>query len=84
MNMMENSDNVNPKTNSVRDFFRSKVFWIPLIAVLIGGTGGFLYYYFIGCNSGSCAITSNPYGSIITGSLLGFILTSGSRQSGKI
>ena len=28
---------------------------------LIGMIAGFAYYYFIGCNSGTCAITSNPY-----------------------
>jgi len=27
----------------------------------IGMLVGFAYYYFIGCNSGTCAITSNPY-----------------------
>ena len=27
----------------------------------IGLVAGFAYYYFIGCKSGTCAITSNPY-----------------------
>lgn len=27
----------------------------------IGLLAGFAYYYFIGCKSGTCAITSNPY-----------------------
>jgi hypothetical protein len=46
-----------------------------LIGVIIGGTAGYLYYYFIGCNSGSCPITSNPWNSVFYGSLLGMIWT---------
>jgi len=45
-----------------------------IIGLLIGALGGYLYYYFIGCTSGSCAITSNPYMSILWGSLLGYLL----------
>lgn len=76
--MIDSDYKTSPKPKSAKEFFRSKVFLIPFIAIVIGGTAGFLYYYFIGCTSGSCAITSNPYGSIITGSLLGFLLTSSS------
>jgi len=32
-----------------------------LLFAVIGGLLGFAYYYFIGCTSGSCALTSNPY-----------------------
>lgn len=42
--------------------------------VLIGALGGYAYYYFIGCNSGSCPITSNPYISIMYGAFMGLIL----------
>lgn len=45
-----------------------------LIGVILGAFGGYLYYYFIGCNSGSCAITSNPYMSILWGAVLGYLL----------
>ena len=33
---------------------------LKIIGVLIGGIGGFAYYHFIGCTSGTCPITSNP------------------------
>lgn len=56
-----------PGPKSVRDFFRSWKFWRPFLGIAAGGIGGYLYYYFIGCNSGTCPITSSPYGSIIMG-----------------
>jgi hypothetical protein len=42
-----------------------------LFGALIGGSLGFAYYYWIGCVSGTCAITSDPLKSILYGSLLG-------------
>ncbi len=41
-----------------------------LFAVL-GGAAGFAYYYFIGCTSGTCPITSNPYISTVYGIVVG-------------
>ena len=37
-------------------------------------TGGYLYYYFVGCNSGTCPITSNPYISVIYGGVMGYLV----------
>jgi len=45
------------------------------IFVLTGALVGFAYYHFIGCVSGTCPITSNPYSSIAYGSILGLILS---------
>ena len=45
------------------------------VAFIIGGALlGFLYYRFVGCKSGTCPITSNPYISILYGAAMGFIL----------
>ncbi len=46
------------------------------IGGLIGSIGGFAYYYFIGCSSGSCAITSSPINSTLYGLIMGAILFS--------
>ena len=42
-----------------------------LIGVLVGAAAGYAYYYYIGCASGSCAITSNPFRSTAYGMLMG-------------
>jgi hypothetical protein len=47
---------------------------LKIIGLLAGGTGGFLYYHFVGCASGTCPITSNPYISVIYGALMGYLL----------
>jgi hypothetical protein len=51
-----------------------KIPWKLLIGIAVGGTAGFLYYYFVGCTTGTCPITSNPYGSILYGSLMGALV----------
>jgi len=47
---------------------------LKIIGIPVGMLGGFLYYYYIGCNSGACPITSNPYISIIYGGLMGYLV----------
>lgn len=44
------------------------------LGCVIGMIGGYAYYYFIGCQSGACPLTSNPYTSMIYGALIGGIL----------
>ena len=47
---------------------------LKLIGITVGAVAGYLYYYFVGCTSGTCPITSSPYISIIYGSILGYLL----------
>lgn len=64
------------KSGSVKTFLTSRRFLKPFLSVLIGGIAGFLYYHFVGCASGQCALTSSPYTSTIFGGLLGLFITS--------
>ena len=45
-----------------------------VLPLLLGITGGYLYYNFIGCNN-SCPITGNPVTSMAYGALIGAVLT---------
>jgi phage shock protein E len=45
-----------------------------LFGLVLGAAGGYAYYYFVGCNSGSCAITSSPVNSTIYGTIMGGLL----------
>ncbi|MCF7912087.1 MAG: DUF6132 family protein [Candidatus Cloacimonetes bacterium] len=48
---------------------------IRILSVIAGGILGWLYYRFVGCVSGSCPITSNPYITIIFGAaFIGLLL----------
>jgi gas vesicle protein len=51
-----------------------------LFGVAIGAVLGYAYYYFVGCQSGTCPITSNPIISTLYGALMGGILGSSSKQ----
>jgi hypothetical protein len=44
-----------------------------LLSVLTGGILGYGYYRLVGCSSGACPITSNPYISTIYGAGLGLM-----------
>lgn len=45
-----------------------------LIGMILGGIGGYIYYKEVGCVSGTCPITSNPYISTIYGMIVGALL----------
>lgn len=47
---------------------------------LAGATAGFAYYYFIGCASGACPISSNPYISTAYGAAVGAVMTLGNKS----
>jgi hypothetical protein len=47
--------------------------------VVGGGALGFLYYRIVGCRTGTCPITANPYISTMYGALLGYLLSGGLR-----
>jgi hypothetical protein len=73
---MEDNCKTNPRPNSVKEFFTSAFFWKPFLSIITGALLGFLYFYFVGCKAGSCAITSDPFASMFMGGLLGFLVTS--------
>lgn len=53
---------------------RKYIFSRTSLGIILGGIGGFIYYSYVGCISGTCPITSNPYLTIFYGTLVGGIL----------
>jgi thioredoxin 1 len=48
-----------------------------VIGAVVGGLLGFGVYRFIGCSSGTCPITSNPWSSTILGIIIGAMTLNG-------
>jgi hypothetical protein len=45
-----------------------------ILGILVGGGLGFAYYKLVGCSSGTCPLTSNPYMSTLYGMILGALV----------
>lgn len=65
----KNIDQVSNKMGLKRTFFNNSSLNKRILRVLIGGLAGailgILYWEFIGCNGGSCPLTSNPYKTVM-------------------
>jgi hypothetical protein len=48
-----------------------RVMIITGAGIALGALAGYLYYSYIGCASGTCAITSKPLNATLYGSLMG-------------
>jgi len=46
-----------------------------IMGAVIGGGLGFLYQKKVGCKSGTCPITSNPYISTVYGAVMGILVS---------
>lgn len=44
---------------------------LTIVGLVLGAIGGYAYYHFVGCASGTCAITSKPINSTLYGSMMG-------------
>lgn len=49
---------------------------LELIGIALGAIGGWAYWYYVGCMSGTCMITSKPLNSTLYGALMGMLLLS--------
>ena len=54
----------------------SKNIILVFVGILVGALCGYLYYKYVGCASGTCAITSKPVNSTLYGALMGGLLFS--------
>lgn len=51
-----------------------KQYIITGIGVVLGLIAGYTYYHYVGCLSGTCAITSKPLNGTLYGGLMGGLL----------
>ncbi len=56
----------------VKPFFKKHK--LPLITGLLGGIGGFVYWKYVGCLSGTCPIQSVWYWSTLWGATVGYLV----------
>lgn len=56
---------------------------LAIIGIIAGAIGGYLYYDFVGCSSGTCAITSKPLNSTLYGAMMGGLLFSSFKKETK-
>jgi hypothetical protein len=42
-----------------------------ILGLVLGAVAGFLLYRFVGCSSGTCPITGNPFISTLYGAVIG-------------
>lgn len=61
-------------------FLKNK--WV-IVGIVVGAVAGLMYWNFIGCSSGSCAITSKPFNSSAYGALMGGLLFSTFKKEEK-
>ncbi|MBN1180652.1 MAG: hypothetical protein JXB49_00090 [Bacteroidales bacterium] len=47
---------------------------LVILITIAGVITGYLYWYFIGCTSGSCPITSKWYMSSLWGGIIGYLI----------
>ena len=51
-----------------------KKYRLTILGVFLGAIFGYMYYHFVGCASGTCAITSKPLNSTLYGAMMGGLL----------
>jgi len=59
--------------------FLKKYRW-KILGTVIGAIAGYAYYYYVGCNSGTCPIQSNWHTSTLYGGLIGYVFVNNPKK----
>ncbi len=74
MNETKNPEESKETNKSFKEKFRMMFPILSIIGLLLGILGGYIYYLKVGCVDGTCAITSNPWLSMLWGGVMGYLL----------
>jgi hypothetical protein len=77
MNDTKNPKNPEEPKKSNKSFKERFLIMFPVLSIiglLVGILGGYIYYLKVGCVDGTCAITSNPWLSMVWGGVMGYLL----------
>jgi hypothetical protein len=69
-------------STAIMKFDKKKVFTVS-IGVAVGLIGGYAYWHFVGCTSGTCPLTSNWYSSTLVGGLFGYLISDSFKSKKK-
>lgn len=65
---------MNEEQKTDKKHFLKKISPFAIIGLGVGAIGGYIYYAQVGCVSGTCAITSNPWMSTAWGAAFGYLV----------
>jgi hypothetical protein len=74
---------MNAFTLQIKQFFIGSIWRKRILFSLVGAIGGYAYYYFVGCSTGTCPISNNPWISTTYGAGMGFIMAMGKREKAQ-
>lgn len=58
----------------MKKYIKTNILWI--IGAVLGAIAGYIYWWQVGCSSGTCAITSKPLNSSLYGAIMGSLFFS--------
>ena len=53
--------------------------WRSVMGGVVGAVVGLLMYRFVGCRTGACPLTGNPYVAMVIWGVMGFLVASGGK-----
>ena len=65
------ADSSKNKDSSLLNRVLNKMLYRIMLGAGLGALVGLLYWEYIGCNGGSCPLTSNPYKTVIIFTIMG-------------
>lgn len=51
-----------------------KKYWTYIVGALVGAIGGYAYWYYVGCSTGTCPITASPTTTTIWWAVIGALV----------